>query len=39
MSIAMGNAAEEVKKHSDIVTLTNDEHGVAYAIEKYIFKS
>ncbi|WP_026567398.1 Cof-type HAD-IIB family hydrolase [Bacillus sp. UNC41MFS5] len=36
LSIAMGNAEEEVKKHSDLVTLTNDEHGVAYAIEKYI---
>lgn len=38
LSIAMGNAEEEVKKHSDIVTLTNDENGVAYAIEKYILK-
>ncbi|MED4224600.1 Cof-type HAD-IIB family hydrolase [Neobacillus cucumis] len=36
LSIAMGNAEEEVKQHSDIVTLSNDEHGVAYAIEKYI---
>ncbi|MBO9129172.1 Cof-type HAD-IIB family hydrolase [Bacillus sp. 165] len=36
LSIAMGNAEEEVKKHSDIVTLSNDEHGVAYAIERYI---
>ncbi|MEH7119710.1 Cof-type HAD-IIB family hydrolase [Neobacillus vireti] len=38
LSIAMGNAEEEVKQHSDIVTLTNDENGVAYAIEKYILK-
>lgn len=38
LSIAMGNAEEEVKKQSDIVTLTNDENGVAYAIEKYILK-
>jgi len=36
LSIAMGNAEEEVQKHCDIVTLTNDEHGVAHAIEKYI---
>ncbi|MGM0900284.1 MAG: HAD hydrolase family protein [Bacillota bacterium] len=36
LSIAMGNAEEEVKKHSDIVTLTNDEDGVAYAFENYI---
>ncbi|GIM28326.1 haloacid dehalogenase [Clostridium polyendosporum] len=38
LPIAMGNAKEEAKKHSDIVTLTNDENGVAYAIEKYILK-
>lgn len=36
LSIAMGNAEEEVKKHSHIVTLTNDENGVAYAFEKYV---
>ncbi len=36
LAIAMGNAEEEVKKHSDMVTLTNDENGVAYAIEKYV---
>lgn len=36
LSIAMGNAEEEVKKHSDVVTLSNDENGVAYAFEKYI---
>ncbi|PEJ59067.1 HAD family hydrolase [Bacillus sp. AFS002410] len=38
LSIAMGNAEEEVKLSSDLVTLSNDENGVAYAIEKYIFK-
>ncbi|WP_462411493.1 Cof-type HAD-IIB family hydrolase [Neobacillus sp. Marseille-QA0830] len=36
LSIAMGNADEEVKEHSDVVTLTNDDNGVAYAIEKYV---
>ncbi|WP_047985500.1 Cof-type HAD-IIB family hydrolase [Ornithinibacillus californiensis] len=36
LSIAMGNASEQVKKHSDVVTLTNDEHGVAYAINNYV---
>ncbi|MFP9129478.1 Cof-type HAD-IIB family hydrolase [Niallia sp. BSM11] len=36
LAIAMGNAEEEVKKHSDITTLSNDENGVAYAFEKYI---
>ncbi|WP_066321386.1 Cof-type HAD-IIB family hydrolase [Bacillus sp. FJAT-29814] len=39
LSIAMENAEEEVKKHADIVTLTNDEHGVAYAFEHYIFNN
>lgn len=38
LSIAMGNAEEEVKLQSDVVTLSNDENGVAYAIEKYILK-
>ncbi|PGL71044.1 Cof-type HAD-IIB family hydrolase [Bacillus sp. AFS055030] len=37
LSIAMGNAEEEVKLSSDVVTLSNDENGVAYAFEKYIF--
>ncbi|KDR96655.1 hypothetical protein SAMN02745945_00095 [Peptoclostridium litorale DSM 5388] len=36
LSVAMGNAEEEVKKHASFVTLTNDESGVAYAIEKFI---
>lgn len=36
LSIAMGNAEEEVKEYSDVVTLTNDENGVAHAIEKYV---
>jgi Cof subfamily protein (haloacid dehalogenase superfamily) len=38
LAIAMGNAEEEVKKLSDVITLTNDENGVAYAIENYILK-
>lgn len=38
LSIAMGNAEETVKKFSDIVTLNNDENGVACALEKYILK-
>lgn len=38
LSIAMENAKEEAKEHSHLVTLTNDENGVAYAIEKYILK-
>lgn len=38
LSIAMGNAEEEIKELSDVTTLTNDENGVAYAIENYVLK-
>lgn len=37
IGIAMGNAEEEVKKLAEFVTATNQEDGVALAIEKYIF--
>lgn len=36
LGIAMGNAPEDVKKHADYVTLTNDENGVAEALKKYV---
>ncbi|XIH10987.1 Cof-type HAD-IIB family hydrolase (plasmid) [Priestia aryabhattai] len=36
LSIAMGNAEKEVKAESDVITLTNDENGVAHAIYRYI---
>lgn len=36
MGVAMANAREEVKEKADFVTLSNDEDGVAYAIEKFI---
>lgn len=35
-SVAMGNAPEEIKEICDDVTLTNDEDGVAIAIEKVL---
>ncbi|MED4284820.1 Cof-type HAD-IIB family hydrolase [Priestia megaterium] len=38
LAIAMGNAEKELKELSDVVTLTNDENGVAHAIYKYILK-
>lgn len=38
LAIAMENAEQEVKELSDVVTLTNDENGVAYAIDKYVLK-
>jgi hypothetical protein len=37
LGIAMGNASDEVKKHADFVTSTNDENGVACALKKFIF--
>ncbi|AQX53120.1 Cof-type HAD-IIB family hydrolase [Priestia flexa] len=36
-AVAMGNAPDEIKRHAHVVTKTNDEHGVAEAIES-IFK-
>ena len=38
LSIAMGNAEKEVKELCDVVTLTNDEDGVAHAIQTYVLK-
>lgn len=38
MGVAMGNAPEGVKEKADFVTLTNDEHGVAYAVKKFCFE-
>lgn len=35
-SVAMGNAKEEIKQLADYVTRTNEEDGVAYAIEKFV---
>ena len=35
---AMGNATQTVRDVAKYVTLTNDEDGVAYAIEKYALK-
>lgn len=35
LSIAMGNAEEDVKTACQYVTRTNDEHGVAYAVSRW----
>lgn len=37
LGIAMGNAPEHVKLQADEVTLSNDEDGVAAAVEKHFF--
>ena len=39
MGVVMKNGREELKKIADFVTKTNDEDGVAYAIEKFILHS
>lgn len=36
VGVAMGNAIDELKAAADFVTLTNEEDGVAHAIEKYV---
>jgi Cof subfamily protein (haloacid dehalogenase superfamily) len=36
LGIAMGNASEEARRAADFITLSNEEDGVAYAIEKFI---
>lgn len=37
LSIVMGNAGAEMKKIADIITKSNDESGVAYALENYVY--
>ena len=36
LPVAMGNAVEDVKKVARYVTTTNDEDGVAYALERVL---
>lgn len=36
--VAMSNAEEQVKKAADYITLSNEEEGVAYAIEKFVLE-
>ena len=36
ISVAMGNAIDEIKKNADYITLSNEEDGVAYAINHFI---
>lgn len=36
MGVAMGNASEAVKKAADLITLSNNEDGIAAALEKLI---
>jgi len=36
LGVAMGNARSEIKEQADIVTVSNEEDGVAEAIERYV---
>ncbi|ALS26748.1 sugar phosphate phosphatase [Paenibacillus sp. 32O-W] len=38
LGVAMGNAQEAVKAAADVVTLTNEEDGVAHVIREYVLK-
>ena len=35
-AVAMGNAIEEVKKVAAFITLSNEENGIAFAIDRFI---
>ena len=39
IGVAMGNAQQPVKAAADFITLSNDEDGVAYAMEKFCFNA
>ncbi|AMC92697.1 hypothetical protein AOC36_01445 [Erysipelothrix larvae] len=36
IGVAMGNAVDEVKKSADLITLTNNEDGIAHILDQYI---
>ncbi|MGO4345062.1 Cof-type HAD-IIB family hydrolase [Paenibacillus sp. MCAF9] len=38
LGVAMGNAQETVKEAADFITFTNNEHGVAEVIRRYLLK-
>ncbi len=38
-AVVMGNADEDTKKLADFVTKSNEEDGVAYAVEKFVLKT
>ncbi|MBL4933435.1 Cof-type HAD-IIB family hydrolase [Clostridium paridis] len=39
LGVAMGNAIDELKEQANFVTVSNDEHGVAQVIDKFILNS
>jgi hydroxymethylpyrimidine pyrophosphatase-like HAD family hydrolase len=38
LGVAMGNAFPEIKEIADYVTLSNEDHGVAHVIDKFVLK-
>ena len=36
LGVAMGNATDDIKAIADHITASNDEHGVAKAIQKFV---
>lgn len=39
LAVAMENASDEVKQEADVITLSNEENGVAAAMEKFVFST
>ncbi|MGX6962408.1 Cof-type HAD-IIB family hydrolase [Vagococcus xieshaowenii] len=39
IGVAMGNATDQIKQIAQFETKTNDEHGVAYAINKFVLEA
>lgn len=37
--VAMGNASDGLKERADFITKSNEENGVAYALQKFILDS
>ena len=35
IGVAMANGSEEAKKSADFITLSNDEDGIAFALERF----
>ena len=38
LGVAMDNAVQELKDIADFVTLSNEEDGIAYALDKFVFE-
>ena len=36
VGVAMGNAVDGIKEIADFITLTNEEDGIAYYLEKFV---